>query len=145
MEGEAVFGHGASVNSIRDEDEDEFRSCCEDEEVWKDNEEPLKGETNDDVDEFSVKMFFKGISIAGFGDSSSGLSGIGVFIERSALSVIQVQKKLDFYVEEPVADYLALMDGLMEVVQNNFRRVFAFTDSELLYDQVSPSLKLYIY
>ncbi|XP_015885216.3 E3 ubiquitin-protein ligase RSL1 [Ziziphus jujuba] len=144
MEDEAVFGHGTSLNVVREEDEEEFRSCCEDEEVWKDNEEPLKGgETNDDLDEFSVKMFFKGISISGFGDSSSGLSGIGVFIERSsALSAIQVQKKLDFYVEEPVADYLALMDGLMEVAQNNIRRVYAFTDSELLYDQITNEKKL---
>jgi ribonuclease HI len=53
--------------------------------------------------------------------------------------VIQVQKKLDFYVEESVADYLALMDGLAEAMQNNIRRVYAFTDSELLYGQVSLS------
>lgn len=140
MENEAIFGYGTCLNLVREEDEEEFRSCCEDEELWKDNEEQLKGETNDDLDEFSVKMFFKGISISGFGDSGSGLSGIGVFIERSStLSAIQVQKKLDFYVEEPVADYLALMDGLIEVVQNNIRRVYAFTDSELLYDQVNPS------
>lgn len=143
MDDEVVFGNGVYVNSVKDEDEDEFRSCCEDEEVWKDNEEPLKVGADDDVfDETSAKMFFKGISIAGFGDSSSGLTGIGVFIERSAVSSIQVQKKLDFYVEEPIADYFALIDGLMKVVQNNIRHVFAFTDSELLNDQVCPSIKL---
>ncbi|KAJ0961669.1 hypothetical protein J5N97_000687 [Dioscorea zingiberensis] len=87
-------------------------------------------------------MFFKGISVTGFGDSSVGLSGIGVVMERAAnVPVIQVQKKLDFYVEEPVADYLALMDGLVEAVQNNVRRVYAFTDSELLYDQGVESLE----
>ncbi|GMN60279.1 hypothetical protein TIFTF001_029373 [Ficus carica] len=140
MENEAVFGQGTCVNVVREEDEEEFRSCCEDEEVWKETEEPHKEESkNDPVDEFSVKMFFKGMSIDGFGGSCSGVSGIGVVMERSLdFPVIKVQKKLDFYVEEPVAaDYLALMDGLVEASQNNVRRVYAFTDSELLYDQVT--------
>lgn len=142
MEGQALFGDEIPVNLPREEDEEEFRSCCEDDEVWKENEEPVKVESKDDLDEFSVKMFFKGISLTGFGDSSVGLSGIGVVMERAAnVPVIQVQKKLDFYVEEPVADYLALMDGLVEAVQNKVRRVYAFTDSELLYDQVSSSLR----
>lgn len=141
MENQAVFGEeGTCVNAVREEDEDEFRSCCEDEEVWKDTEEPVKEESKSDdiLDEFTVKMFFKGLSIDCFGDSSSGVSGIGVSMERSLdFPVIKVQKRLDFYVEEPVAEYLALMDGLMEASQNNIRRVYAFTDSELLYDQVS--------
>jgi hypothetical protein len=34
------------------------------------------------------------------------------------------------------------MDGLAEAMQNNIRRVYAFTDSELLYDQVSLSLDM---
>lgn len=142
MEGQASFGDDeVSVNLLREEDEEEFRSCCEDDEVWKETEEPVKVDPKDDLDEFSVKMFFKGMSIAGYGDSGFGLSGIGVVMERSTnVPAIQVQKRLDFYVEEPVADYLALMDGLMEAVQNKVRRVYAFTDSELLYDQVSPSL-----
>lgn len=142
MEGQASFGDDeVSVNLLREEDEEEFRSCCEDDEVWKETEEPVKVVPKDDLDEFSVKMFFKGMSIAGYGDSGFGLSGIGVVMERSTnVPAIQVQKRLDFYVEEPVADYLALMDGLMEAVQNKVRRVYAFTDSELLYDQVSPSL-----
>lgn len=144
MEEEAVFGHGAYVNFVREEDEEEFRSCCEDEEVWKDTEELQKEEEKNDFDEFSVKMFFKGMSIDGYGDSSSGVSGIGVFMERSSgFPVIKVQKKLDFYVEEPVAEYLALMDGLMEALQNNICHVYAFTDSELLYDQVSLFLSSY--
>ncbi|XP_062012370.1 E3 ubiquitin-protein ligase RSL1 [Rosa rugosa] len=143
MEGQVLFGDEIPVNLPREEDEEEFRSCCEDDEVWKENDEPVKVESKDDLDEFSVKMFFKGISVTGFGDSSVGLSGIGVVMERAAnVPVIQVQKKLDFYVEEPVADYLALMDGLVEAVQNNIRRVYAFTDSELLYDQVSNEEKL---
>ncbi|KAM1917338.1 hypothetical protein ACFX13_036951 [Malus domestica] len=148
MEGQAISGDEVSLNLVREEDEEEFRSCCEDDdEVWKEIEEPVKveakDESNDDLDEFSVKMFFKGMSIAGYGDASCGLSGIGVVMERSTnVPAIQVQKRLDFYVEEPVADYLALMDGLMEAVQNKFRRVYAFTDSELLHDQVSLEEKL---
>ncbi|MBA0836553.1 hypothetical protein Goarm_008757, partial [Gossypium armourianum] len=121
-----------------EEDEEDFQSCCEDDEVWKDNEEVAKEEEKKELDEFSVKMFFKGISLAETGDSSSGFSGIGVVMERSANSpVIQVQKKLDFYVEESVADYLALMDGLTEAMQNKIRRVYAFTDSALLHDQLA--------
>ena len=135
-----VFGHGSSVNLVREDEEEDFRSCCEDEEeVWKETEEPVnKEEPKEDlVDEFSVRMYFKGLSIDGLGESGSGISGIGVVMEKSpALPAIKVQKKLDFYVEEPVAECLALMDGLVEALQNKVRRVYAFTDSELLYDQV---------
>lgn len=136
------FGDVSARNFVREvkleDDDEDFRSCCEDEEEWKDTEESVKGGAKDlkeELDEFSVKMFFKGTSIA---DSGYGLSGIGVVMERSACApAIQVQKKLDFYVDESVADYLALMDGLIEAMQNNIRRVFAFTDSEILYDQVT--------
>lgn len=142
MEDQEVLPDDISVSLVRgvraEEDEEDFQSCCEDDEVWKDNEEVVKEEEKKELDEFSVKMFFKGISLAETGDSSSGFSGIGVVMERSVNSpVIQVQKKLDFYVEESVADYLALMDGLTEAMQNKICRVYAFTDSALLHDQVS--------
>ncbi|MBA0788167.1 hypothetical protein Gotri_025081 [Gossypium trilobum] len=115
-----------------EEDEEDFRSYCEDEDVWKETEGVVKEEVN----EFSVKMFFKGISLAEFGDSFFGFSGIGVVMEGSANSlVIQVQKKLDFYVDESVVDYLALMDGLTAAMQNKIRTVYALADSPLLYDQ----------
>ncbi|XP_061356006.1 E3 ubiquitin-protein ligase RSL1-like [Gastrolobium bilobum] len=120
----------------REEEEDEFCSCCEDDdEVCKEvQEEKLK----DELDEFSVKLFFKGLSISGVVNSGSGFSGIGVFMERaSSLPVIRVQKRLDFYAEEPLVDYLALMDGLLEATRNKIRRVYAFTDSELLYNQIT--------
>lgn len=128
-----------SVRELREEEEEDFCSCFEDDEVWKEAEEPTKEEQRKYVlDEFSVKLFFKGISMNGVGESSSGLSGIGVVMERSAgHPVIQVQKKLDFYVEESVADYLALMDGMVEALENNILHVYAFTDSEILQDQVS--------
>ncbi|XP_027364065.1 probable E3 ubiquitin-protein ligase ARI10 isoform X2 [Abrus precatorius] len=129
-----------SDNVGREEEEDEFCSCCEeeDEEVWKETEEPVVEELKDELDEFSVKMFFKGLSMAGVDKSSSGFSGIGVFMERSSgLAAIRVQKRLDFYAEESVVDYLALLDGLLEAEQNKIRRVYAFTDSELLYDQIT--------
>ncbi|GLT59133.1 hypothetical protein SLA2020_319700 [Shorea laevis] len=149
MRDQEVFVDGTSVNLARDvrleEDEDEFRSCCGDDEVWKETEELVKEESKEDLDEFSVKMFFKGMSIAEAGDSGSGLSGIGVVMERSKdLPAIQVQKKLDFYVDEHVADYLALMDGLTEAIQNKISRICAFTDSQLLYDQITHEEKLEI-
>ncbi|OIV94201.1 hypothetical protein TanjilG_28140 [Lupinus angustifolius] len=131
MENQAILGVVG-----RDEEEDEFCSCCEDEEgAWK---ETQVEELEDELDEFSVKLFFKGLSIGGIEDSISGFSGVGVFMERqSSLPVIRVQKKLDFYAEEPLVDYLALMDGLLEATQNKMRRVYAFTDSELLHNQIT--------
>lgn len=143
MEDSTVIVHGDSISIHWEEDEDEFRSCCgEDEEVWKDTEQkPLKEKSKVDVDEFFVKMFFKGVSVAGFGESSLGFSGIGVFMERpTSFPTIQVQKKLDFFVEELVADYLALMDGLIEASRNKMRQIHAYTDSQLLLDQVSQSI-----
>lgn len=131
------------VNVGREEEEDEFCSCCgdEDEEAWKETEEIVVEGLKDELDEFSVKMFFKGLSMAGVENSSSGFSGIGVFMERSSgFPAIRVQKKLDFYAEESMVDYLALLDGLLEATQNKIRRVFAFTDSELLHDQVGISV-----
>ncbi|CAH2078508.1 unnamed protein product, partial [Thlaspi arvense] len=125
-------------------DEEEFRSCCGDEEVWlKESDDTAKvaeeEEKKDELDdEFSVKMFFKGVSISERGDSGLGYSGIGVVLERSGdFELIQVQKKLEFHVDDSVANYLALMDGLAVALQNNLRSVVAVTDSELLYDQAS--------
>ena len=131
------------VNVGREEEEDEFCSCCgdEDEEAWKETEEIVVEGLKDELDEFSVKMFFKGLSMAGVENSSSGFSGIGVFMERSSgFPAIRVQKKLDFYAEESMVDYLALLDGLLEATQNKIRRVVAFTESELLHDQVGISV-----
>ncbi|KAK4768301.1 hypothetical protein SAY87_003442 [Trapa incisa] len=133
-----------SVGEWKAEEEEDFCSCFEDDEVWKEPEEPAKEEPGNLVlDEFSVKLFFKGISMNDVGVSSPGLSGIGVIMERPAgLPAIQVQKKLDFYVEESVADYLALMDGLMEALENNIRHVYAFTDSEIIQDQIKEEENL---
>ncbi|KAA8537133.1 hypothetical protein F0562_029641 [Nyssa sinensis] len=147
MEVQTVFGDGFSLKSAREvkleEDEEEFRSCCEDEDELKEREESAKESSKDDLDEFSAKMFFKGVSISQAGETVPGLSGIGVFMERSAnVPVIQVQKKLDFYVEESVADYLALIDGLLEALRSDIKRVFAFTDSEVLYDQIMHEERL---
>ncbi|PWA48039.1 Ribonuclease H-like domain-containing protein [Artemisia annua] len=106
-----------------EEDEDEFRSCCGDVEEM---EESFEG------NEFSVIMLFKGVSI------SERFSGIGVIMEGcDEVSVIRVQKKLEFFVDEEVADYLALMDGLAEAIRNNVKRVYAFTNSHTLFDHVS--------
>ncbi|KAH9747466.1 RING-type domain-containing protein [Citrus sinensis] len=148
MEDQDIVVDESSVKIVREvrleEDEEEFRSCCEDDEVWKETEDvAVKEVVKEDLDEFSVKMFFKGMSITEVGESGSGFSGIGVVMERSFnIPIMQVQKKLDFFVEESVADYLALMDGLITAVQNKIRCVYAFTDSELLYDQITREEKL---
>ena len=73
MENQAIH-----VNIVREEDEEDFCSCCEYEEGWKETKELVKEESKEDLDEFSVKMFFKGISISDIKDSSSWISGIGV-------------------------------------------------------------------
>ncbi|KAF8107626.1 hypothetical protein N665_0119s0087 [Sinapis alba] len=135
-------------------DEEDFRSCCGDEQVWlKESDDTAKvaevdkeEEKRDELDdEFSVKLFFKGVSITERGDSDSGYSGIGVVLERSGdFELIQVQKKLDFYAQESVANYLALIDGLTTALQNNLCSVVAVTDSELLYNQITSGEKLEI-
>ncbi|CAN1221429.1 E3 ubiquitin-protein ligase dbl4 [Linum grandiflorum] len=139
MEDQAVFVNDGSPlnvsrgnNSRLEDDEEDFRSCCgdddDDDQIWK-----------DDLDEYSVKMFFKGVSITeAAGDSSGpGYSGIGVVMERKeSVPLIQVQKNLDFYVESLVADYLALMEGLTVLIETNISDVYAFTDSSLLYKQI---------
>lgn len=150
MEDQTKFSDDSSVNLARagrlEDDEEEFRSCCEEEDEWKENEESVTRCFKKELDDLSVKMFFKGVSIAEAGDSSSGFSGIGVVMERvDNHPLIQVQKKLDFYVDASVADYLALMDGLAEALQNNILRVFAFTDSEILYDQVRKASFFHFY
>ncbi|XP_076891376.1 E3 ubiquitin-protein ligase RSL1-like [Bidens hawaiensis] len=102
-----------------EDDEDEFRSCCGDEDELE------------EMDEFSVRMLFKGVSVL-------GVSGIGVMMEGPNTDhVIQVQKRLEFFVEEDVADYLALMDGLFEAIRHNIKRVYAFTNSQILFDQIT--------
>ena len=47
MEGQVAFSDGSSASLVRGEmkledDEEDFRSCCEDEEVWKEIEEIVK-------------------------------------------------------------------------------------------------------
>ncbi|KAL0363727.1 UNVERIFIED_CONTAM: putative E3 ubiquitin-protein ligase ARI10 [Sesamum calycinum] len=131
-----VYLNGASEFKL-EEDDDDFRSCCEDEDELKEREEYAKVDLDSSLDEDSLKMYFKGVSVAGPGDSGSRISGIGVVMERSDdASPIQIQKKLDFYVEESVADCLALLDGLSVAIQSNIKRVYAFTDSEVLYNQI---------
>ncbi|KAK9156296.1 hypothetical protein Sjap_003776 [Stephania japonica] len=142
MEGRSSSGEEHVVDFVGDEEE-EFCSCCgegEEEDEWRDTEELTKEGTKVSVDEFCLKMFFKGVSLIEPGDSGSGFTGIGVVVEKSPGGpVLQVQKKLDFYVEESVAEYLALMDGLVEALRNNIRQVVAFTDSKIVYDQASIS------
>ena len=151
MEGPKNYGDGHFENA--GEVEEEFRSCCEDEE-WQDTEECLaefssseeedidddddEVSSNEEDDEFSLRMFFKGVSLSENGGLGSKASGIGVVMETSAGdSILQVQKKLDFYVMDLVAEHLALLDGLIEAQRNGVQRIVGFTDSEAVYHQVN--------
>ncbi|XP_057534560.1 E3 ubiquitin-protein ligase RSL1 [Amaranthus tricolor] len=128
--------HLKVVIEDEEEEEDEFCSCC-----GEDQNLDIEGKERDELDfwdDSTVKMFFKGVSVDGIGESVSGFSGIGVVIQGSnTISVTLVQKRLDFYVESSVVQYLALMEGLLEVLKNNvnIKRVVAFTDSKLFYQQ----------
>jgi hypothetical protein len=121
--------------------EDDFRSCCGDEEEWEDTEESFTaGIADEELDETSVRLFFKGVSSSSDEPEGKKLSGIGVVMERSpGVPVLRVQKKLDFYVDELVAEHLALMDGLLVALQSGITKIFAFTNSEKLYFQASVS------
>ncbi|KAJ0807061.1 putative transcription factor C2H2 family [Helianthus annuus] len=57
--------------------------------------------------------------------------------DEDELEEIVKNEKLEFFVEEDVADYLALMDGLVEAIRRNVKRVYAFTDSQILFDQIT--------
>lgn len=126
---------GEQLNLVVEEEEEEFRSCYGEESEWKERDEAVKEESCDE--ESTVKMYLKGISRCGFGESCSGFTGIGVVVEGSRdFSVTCVQKNLDFYVEDSIADYLALIDGLLEVLKTNIRRIIAISDSKIIYEQV---------
>ncbi|XP_071706404.1 E3 ubiquitin-protein ligase RSL1-like [Rutidosis leptorrhynchoides] len=139
------MGETTPVMGFRSEEDedDEFRSCYgdDDEDLCKDeiSKKSMNIVSGDDfLDEFSVRMFFKGVSIAYPGSIGFDVSGIGVVIEGpNNVPTIQVQKKLEFFVDELVADYLALMDGVFEATRLNIKRVFAFTDSSILFDQIT--------
>jgi len=121
--------------------DDDFRSCCGDDEEWEDTEESFTaGVTSEELDETSVRLFFKGVSSSSDDAEGKKLSGIGVVMEREpGVPVLRVQKKLDFFVDELVAEHLALMDGLLVALQNGIRKIFAFTNSEKLYFQARVS------
>nr|GMD11689.1 E3 ubiquitin-protein ligase arih1-like [Ipomoea batatas] len=130
-------GESESKNEEFKEQQESEKLCAEGEDDQVEDKESNIENSEIGLDEHSVKLYFKGVSISGPGDSGSGLSGIGVVMEMCINSPpMEVQKKLDFFVEELAADYLALMDGLVEAAQNKIRRVYAITDSEILYNQV---------
>lgn len=118
-----------------DHEEEEFRSCLAEEEDWK---ETVGEVPESDRDELEVRLFFKGVSAQEPDSSGSRVSGIGVVMEKPAGVVAhKAQKRLDFVVDEAVAEHLALMDGLLEALRNDERRMLAFTDSEIVYEQAS--------
>ncbi|KAL9259045.1 E3 ubiquitin-protein ligase RSL1-like protein [Drosera capensis] len=135
MEDQPTFIEGSSGHLILEE-EDEFRSCCGEDGGWKEKDEIVKA-VDDINDESVVRIYFKGVSLDGIREDCSGKTGIGVVIEQSGkLPAVFVQKKLDFYVKDSVADYLALLDGLAEAVKIRAGKVVAFTDSSSLCNQL---------
>ncbi|KAH0935257.1 hypothetical protein HID58_012374 [Brassica napus] len=78
MENQKVSCHDDELSLNHIVDEEDFRSCCGDEQLW------LK-ETDDNT--------------------------------------AKVQKKLDFYAQDSVANYLALLDGLTVALENNLHSV----------------------
>ncbi|XP_072951136.1 E3 ubiquitin-protein ligase RSL1-like [Typha angustifolia] len=134
MENLDSFGDGLFDNS---DAEEEFQSCSAEDE-WQEIEDSLA--SNNDLDEFSLRMFFKGVSPSESKGLGSKVSGIGVVMERSpGVPILQVQKKLDLCVEELVADHLALLDGLLVALDNGIKKIYAFTDSEKLYFQIAET------
>eukprot|EP01018_Ginkgo_biloba_P029308 Gb_23736 [translate_table: standard] len=145
-------------------DIEEFDSCYEEEEEWRDTEENCDEEfsessciLNDHRESQDVfepkpkgphlerffKMFFKGMSEIRSGELGLSSSGIGVVIQNPYGDILKkVQKKLEFYVDGTVAEHLALMDGLLAALELRVPRVQAFTDSELVYDQIARGHKL---
>jgi Reverse transcriptase-like len=126
---------------------EEFRSCHaigedqeEEEELWEDTDDSFAHVSKELLDDSAVKLFFKGVSVCEEKENGSKVAGIGVVMERggeSGVTVIQVQKKMDFYVEELAAEHLALLDGILVALKNNVKKIYAFTDSEKLYFQAS--------
>ncbi|PKA52248.1 E3 ubiquitin-protein ligase RNF144 [Apostasia shenzhenica] len=126
------------------EEEDDKESSLAFSEVNEDNvlecSLGVSGVNEEVFDDSSLKIFSKGVSVAEASGLGSRVSGIGVVMEKpNGVSFLQVQKKLDFFVEELVAELLALMDGLLEARQNGFRKVLVFTDSDKVYRQIAKS------
>ncbi|KAH9315750.1 hypothetical protein KI387_024377, partial [Taxus chinensis] len=142
-------------------DIDAFGSCCSDDEDEEEEEEWRDAEGSEEFSccssdsdcrvadyggsrlERYYRLFFKGMSKIRSGQLGMSCSGIGVVIQKpSGENLSQVQKKLDFYVDGTVAEHLALMDGLLASLELSVRCVQAFTDSELVYDQIAGGQKL---
>eukprot|EP01018_Ginkgo_biloba_P015688 Gb_14231 [translate_table: standard] len=135
---------------------EEFEGVRVEEEEWNDAVEDFStmqrdsGKAEDDeynesssgfgVEDGFFSLYFKGVSEIRTWESRLGqsASGIGVVIcKPSGEMFSEVQKKLGFYVDQTVAEHLALIDGLLAALDRGLTRVNAFTDSELVYDQIA--------
>ncbi|PKU82954.1 hypothetical protein MA16_Dca025708 [Dendrobium catenatum] len=84
-------------------------------------------ENHDEDDEFLVRVFSKGVSVSENCDLGSKISGIGVVMQKPhGVPFLQVHKKLDFFVEELIAEHLALMDGLLEALRNGLKKLICY-------------------
>jgi len=90
-------------------------------------------------------LYFKGLSEMRPWESKLGLSAsaIGVIVRKPEGEILlEVQKKLGYYVNEIVAEHLALIEGLMAALEQGVVRIHAFTGSEVLYNQVARGRSL---
>lgn len=90
-------------------------------------------------------LYFKGVSEMRPWKSKLGLSAsaIGVIVRKPEGEILlEVQKKLGYYVNEIVAEHLALIEGLVAALEQGVVRIHAFTGSEVLYNQVARGRSL---
>ncbi|CAN6465246.1 unnamed protein product [Victoria cruziana] len=140
---------GSCENGRLEEEDDEFRSCSAEDDEWRDAVDfiddclakkcfhGVEGSCESDGGEGYCRLYFKGVSV---GPDTESVSAIGVVLQAASEdSPVQVQKKLDFYVEESVVEHLALLDGLLAALRNGMHRISAFTDSEVVYDLIATS------
>lgn len=144
----------------------EVNEDCEEAEIeleeWNDAVEEFHSiervaATADQEDEFSeascsfesekgfYSLYFKGVSEMRPWESKLGLSATAIgFILRKPEGeiLLEVQKNLGYYVDEIVAEHLALIEGLVAALEQGVVRIHAFTGSELLYNQVARGKSL---
>ncbi|XP_020586316.1 uncharacterized protein LOC110028697 isoform X2 [Phalaenopsis equestris] len=140
-------GSDVSETSLQLSEDDEDISECSlifsedhEDDILKCSIMLFENHDEDDDDEFSVRIFSKGVSMSENCGLDSRISGIGVIMEKPhGVPFLQVQKKLDFFVEELIAEHLALLDGLLEALRNGCRKVLAFTDSNEVYLSITRS------
>ena len=82
-------------------------------------------------------MVFKAMLEIWLGELGLSSYGIGVFIQSpNGDYLMQVENKLDFYIDKTMAKHLSLMDGLLVALELSVPRIQVVTDSDVVYDHV---------